>query len=300
MLSYFSFMGRANEHALARWDSLEAEGTPAQLIARSTVVLALLGLIALFDALSGPDIHLYVFYLVPILLATAQLGPRIGVTLCLACVVINASASWMNEGRFGLAEWVTAAARLLVSLLVVAGWWRLHAMGVALAKLSLADALTGLPNRRACILRGEAELARARRSGEPLSLLFLDLDDFKSVNDELGHKTGDVLLCSVGTELRSLIRESDFAARLGGDEFVVLLPSTGSEGGRRIGEAVHGRLRELFASRSIRCGASIGVTTFPNMPEKFDQVIQSADELMYQMKRAGKDGVLQRDAAGYA
>ncbi|WP_170304284.1 GGDEF domain-containing protein [Duganella radicis] len=159
----------------------------------------------------------------------------------------------------------------------------------------MVDSLTGLQNRRACLLRGQAEFARMHRTGEQLSLMFIDLDNFKTVNDQFGHKAGDRLLRMTAAELRRVLRHSDFAVRLGGDEFATILPGTDGAGGRSLAEIVHICLNRLFEIAGFDVSASVGVATFRAVPAHFEEVLQRGDELMYEIKRAGKDGVLQRD-----
>jgi len=265
--------------------------------------MAALGAMGLFlgiaglDFLGGPEIHLFVFYLLPVLYVTSQFGQRAGMISCVLGVASASFVAWVGDGTAGINEWVTAAARLMVSLTVVAGWGRLHDMGMALAELSMVDPLTGLHNRRACYWHGEAELVRMRRTAECLSLMFIDLDNFKAVNDSHGHKAGDQLLRATAMELRRLIRESDVAARVGGDEFAVILPRTDGEGGRNLAQAVHANLQSLFQSLNVQTSASIGVATFRRAPASFEAVLHGADELMYEIKASGKDGVRQQNVS---
>jgi diguanylate cyclase (GGDEF)-like protein len=161
--------------------------------------------------------------------------------------------------------------------------------------LSVTDDLTGLYNSRYLnqVLRRESK--RASRSGRPLSLLFLDLDGFKTVNDTHGHLCGSRALVEAAGVIRRCARETDVAARFGGDEFAVILPDTGSDGAVAVAERVQER---IFAYHflgddglDIHLTASIGVATFPDMAASAEELVKAADTAMYRVKDAGKNGV---------
>lgn len=161
--------------------------------------------------------------------------------------------------------------------------------------LSVTDDLTGLYNSRYLnqVLRRETK--RASRSGRPLSLLFIDLDGFKSINDTHGHLYGSRALVEAAAVIRSSARETDVVARFGGDEFALILPDTGSEGAIAVGE----RIRERIAAHpfladdglNIRLTASVGVATLPDVAASAEELIQAADKAMYAVKDAGKNGI---------
>jgi two-component system cell cycle response regulator len=161
--------------------------------------------------------------------------------------------------------------------------------------LSVTDDLTSLYNSRylAQVLRRETK--RAARSGRPLSLLFLDLDGFKSINDTHGHLFGSRALVEAAAVIRSSARETDMVARYGGDEFALVLPDTGSEGASAVGERVRERLdahRFLEADGlRITLTASVGVATFPDAAATVEALIQAADLAMYWVKERGKNGI---------
>ena len=158
------------------------------------------------------------------------------------------------------------------------------------------DDLTRLPLRSAFIEAASAAMAEARARGAPVSLLVMDVDHFKLINDTYGHLQGDDVLVTVAGILRGNLRAGDVAARYAGDEFVALLPGTGMEGAResaeRIAQAVRGhafRLRDRAGSASVTL--SIGVATFPEHGDDPDALFSSADRALYQVKRQGRDGV---------
>jgi diguanylate cyclase (GGDEF)-like protein/PAS domain S-box-containing protein len=164
-------------------------------------------------------------------------------------------------------------------------------------ELAYFDSLTGLPNRRFLVDELHRVLGRNGRSGETGALLFLDLDNFKLLNDTLGHGVGDLLLHQVAERLRHAVRDSDFVARLGGDEFVILLESLGMEAQAAANEAglVGHKLLAVCAQpyalpgRSYRSTISIGITMFATDSGGADVVLRQADMAMYQAKAGGRD-----------
>lgn len=173
-------------------------------------------------------------------------------------------------------------------------------------ELAFRDALTGLPNRRQFLERLESAIAQARRSGRSIALLFLDLDNFKLVNDSLGHQPGDELLKEVARRLSGVVRLSDYVsrpvamdgmglvARLGGDEFIVMLtelhdPRAASAVARRMLETLTDTIR--IAGHELHVTASIGVSLFPADAESTEDLIRGADAAMYKAKSSGRNNV---------
>jgi diguanylate cyclase (GGDEF)-like protein/PAS domain S-box-containing protein len=161
-----------------------------------------------------------------------------------------------------------------------------------LAYLAYHDALTGLPNRILVEQEIDLALARARRAGGAAALMFVDLDDFKEVNDRLGHAAGDRLLANVSARLRSVLRDSDVLARQGGDEFLVLLGDL-SDDPTAAAESVAGKLLNallepfVVAGTEVRTGASIGVSLYPDDAADTEALLRHADVAMYRAKAAG-------------
>ncbi|AUL99797.1 diguanylate cyclase [Rhodocyclaceae bacterium] len=154
------------------------------------------------------------------------------------------------------------------------------------------DALTGLPNRRLWLSRAQTALHAARRHGDTLAVLFLDLDQFKHVNDSLGHPAGDLLLATVAGRLSACLRDEDVLARLGGDEFVALLPrlaqpEDAAAVARKMLAAMHAPVE--IGGQELRASVSIGIALHPNDGHDIDTLLKHADTAMYGAKEAGRN-----------
>jgi diguanylate cyclase (GGDEF)-like protein len=161
--------------------------------------------------------------------------------------------------------------------------------------LSVTDDLTQLYNSRFLNDALRKESKRAMRSGWPLSLLFIDLDGFKKINDAYGHLLGSRALIDAAGIIKSCSRETDIVARFGGDEFAILLPETGSEGAQMVARRLRDRMaRHVFladSSSGNRVTASIGVATMPDAADTAERLLQAADAAMYRVKVTGKNGI---------
>ncbi|OIQ97235.1 putative diguanylate cyclase YcdT [mine drainage metagenome] len=172
-----------------------------------------------------------------------------------------------------------------------------HAMVAAnrrLAEMAARDPLTGLMNARAYYARCEAALKLAARTGTPFSILFIDLDHFKQVNDRHGHEAGDIVLKSVAAALSRGLRDSDLLGRIGGEEFSALLPDTGQEGAAVLAEKLRQEVEYLMpdiGGTCLRITASIGVASGDGQSGGVAAVQKQADEAMYRAKQAGRNRV---------
>jgi diguanylate cyclase (GGDEF)-like protein len=198
---------------------------------------------------------------------------------------------------------------LLISLLMLIGIWGLRLMFIdlrhheeTLARLAATDPLTGLTNRRGAIDLMVRELLRASRAGTPCSLLMLDLDRFKDINDRHGHAAGDAMLRAIAARFRAELRTADIVGRIGGEEFLVLLPETDAARAGQVAErlrAAIANIRVTTATAAIRITASIGATTLTGFrctnaagaERLLDAAMRDADRLLYQAKAGGRDRV---------
>jgi diguanylate cyclase (GGDEF)-like protein len=158
-------------------------------------------------------------------------------------------------------------------------------------ELARIDPLTNVPNRRAFYEALDRERVRSLRYHRPLTIAYVDLDNFKKVNDSLGHAVGDELLLQVAAGLSRNLRASDYVGRLGGDEFAVLLPETDAAAAKLVLGKLRLRLLEEMKAHGWQVTFSIGAATFLDPPDSLDVIIRMADETMYAIKAHGKDNV---------
>ncbi|MGZ4291273.1 MAG: GGDEF domain-containing protein [Gaiellaceae bacterium] len=159
---------------------------------------------------------------------------------------------------------------------------------------ALTDDLTSLPNRRRFMTEFRREAQRADRAGTPLSVIVLDIDDFKRINDTWGHETGDLVLRGLSEALAEATRSVDLAARLGGEEFAVLLPNTDAVGAHGVAERIQRDLATMAVTAGgsvVRVTASFGISSFPDLASLPD-LLNDADRCLYEAKRAGKDRIV--------
>jgi diguanylate cyclase (GGDEF)-like protein len=191
-----------------------------------------------------------------------------------------------DEETAALAEWLASQAGVALENA------RLHDV---VQRQASTDDLTGLVNRRRFIEALQAEIERARRFGSPLTVILADLDDFKRVNDELGHHAGDIVLRSFADLMRSHVREVDVPGRIGGEEFAIVLPETDADGAARVAE----RMRQALGAvslrveddRSVRVTASFGVADL-QADQSGDDLLRAADAALYRAKANGKNKVI--------
>lgn len=272
--------------------------------ALSRVLLLVAGVLAVLlidgvDYLTRERLHLELFYVFPVGLIAWHLGRRAALFVGVLTAVV-----WLATDRLADPSRTMVWVPVWNSLLRVAFFSIVAEVLVRLREalreaqyLSSRDALTQALNARAFLRAVETEVARCRRYGHPFSVAYIDIDDFKRVNDRHGHQVGDELLRRVSEVLRSQLRQVDVVARLGGDEFAVLLPETRLPAARTALDKIQGRLEASLSADLPRITLSIGLVTFEEAPRDVDEVIHRADALMYEVKRAGKAS-LRAEAAG--
>lgn len=214
-----------------------------------------------------------------------QISTVIGIAVALAWSITEAAIIWPDfPMAASLLNLFTRSVAFTVLGRVVLKLWRK-------SEYAQKDMLTGLANRMELLEKLEIEQARSERSGRAYSLLYLDIDRFKSLNDGYGHHVGDDALKLVAGILQASSREADVAARVGGDEFVLLLPDTDAGASCVLIERIGQATKQAFAARSWDISVSIGQATKTGRTKKPDWVIQVADEDMYETKRAKQQAV---------
>jgi len=258
-------------------------------LALGVVMIAVIGAL---DLLTGPEIGLSVFYLVPIGFITWTAGRTAGIALSLLSAGVWLAAD-LGGGLVysspAIPYW-NAGVRLALFLIVT---HTLAALSVSL-EWARTDYLTGLVNTRGFHDLAFKQLHQARRSGRTYSLAYLDIDDFKSVNDELGHLTGDALLRLLGDTLRQATRKSDIVARVGGDEFAIWFLDAGFETAVSAMRHIQETLQTAAAKGGRKVTFSVGLATFQEPSESIAESVAQADSLMYAAKQAGKNTIVHR------
>lgn len=261
----------------------------------TAIGLLLVVLLGFVDHITGPQISVAIFYLIPVLLVSWYAGIRpsalIGVLSALTWLLADITAG-ARYAQPAIRYW-NASVMLGFFIIIAALVSNLRRALDREQQRSRIDFLTGVYNARAFNEIADAEQIRARRYEHPITVAYLDIDDFKKVNDEFGHPTGDALLVWVGKTLRESLRSTDMVARVGGDEFAILLPETAEEASRVVLEKLHRVLRERMKQHDWPVTFSIGAATFLTPPESLEQMIGEADRLMYAAKRGGKNKVEQ-------
>ncbi len=254
--------------------------------------IALICVVSLLDYLTG-DIPFSIFYLIPICFITWYTGTQTGILTSVACALIyffDEYTDVMIPAYWPLIYW--NATIILGFFLVVT--YSLSRLKSALDKekiYSRTDYLTQALNGRSFRELVENELIRAKRYERQITVVYIDLDDFKLVNDTFGHSVGDELLCQVVQTIRNTLRRTDVVARLGGDEFAVLLPETSSEQAKVLIDRIQEFLVDVMRENKWPVTFSIGVASFVRPPSSFDELIKAADSTMYTAKKDGKNKV---------
>lgn len=269
--------------------------------ALSVWIASVLGVVVIggVDYLTGTELRVYPLYFAPVSLVAWYIGRSGALAVAALCAV-----SWLGSNLLaGLqysspAVWVVntlvqGSSCVIVGLLIAT----LRAALMREQGLSRTDPLTSLLNGRAFYEEGDRLLALCRRKGRPITMAYLDLDNFKTVNDERGHQAGDELLRRVAALLQASIRPSDIAARLGGDEFAVLLPEVGAHDAALMLERLRSLLADTLGSNQPPVSGSIGGVTFVTAPDSVEEMVHQADSRMYVAKAAGKNRV-QLEIAG--
>jgi diguanylate cyclase (GGDEF)-like protein len=252
----------------------------------------MIGAIGLLDHATGIELRLYPLYVAPVALASWRLGLRAGLMMSLLALATWAGSHLLAGQSFPAWAWaLNALAHLTAFAVVVLLVVFLQRSKTAERRLARTDPLTGLLNARAFYEVASAEFERQRRYPHTMTLAFVDLDNFKEVNDRHGHKIGDKALVEVATAMRAATRAADILSRLGGDEFALLLPETDIEGARRLLQRLSAGVAQAMAASSWPVSCSIGAVTFDTPPDNVDAIVTAADHLMYRVKASGKSAV---------
>ena len=255
--------------------------------------LVLIGIVGVLEFLTGYEIEFSLFYVIPVSFVTWFTNRSLGVIASLVSAVVwlgTDAASGHSYPQLFAPLWNTFI-RLSFFVIIALLLSALRRAMEHEAQSARTDSLTGAVYSRAFYELLRREIDRLERYGRFFTLVYIDLDNFKAVNDQFGHVAGDQALWSVADFIRGHIRRTDIAARLGGDEFAVLLPETHQEVARVAVSSLRLGLLEEMRQKQWPVTFSIGVLTCQAAAPAVDALARMADELMYAVKREGKNGV---------
>ena len=271
---------------------LEQRGDPKGLKILALGVVGVL-LVGWLDLWSGNELRIFPLYYAPIAWVAWRVSRELGVLLALMSSSLWICAMWLGNPPWSIFMYISNGVMQGFSFVLIALLVGHLAHHIEIErKLSRQDSLTDLHNARSFHEMAELLLAGARRSSRPLTLAYLDLDNFKQVNDHHGHMEGDRALIEVARVLRQELRESDVAARLGGDEFAVLLPDTGESAAEVALERLRRHIVAAMRARNWPITTSMGAVAFHSAPASVAEAVHRADELMYRVKAIGKDRLM--------
>jgi len=257
------------------------------------ISLLLLLIVSAIDYFTGEEIGLSIFYVIPVMIMAWYLGRISGIIMSFA-----AAAAWYIANT-AAGHVYSHAAIPIWNAVVRLGFFLLIGLFMSILKdvlgheqdLARTDSLTGVVNTRHFYELAEVELARAKRYRHTFSIAYMDLDNFKEVNDVYGHSAGDELLCFIAGTMRDNIRSSDVVARLGGDEFALLLPETKDGDADRVMKKLCSMINEGMPQYRFPVTLSVGLITYIAPPESVEDMVREVDGLMYSVKKSTKNAI---------
>ena len=262
---------------------------PVTLAASAILVLAVAG----FDYATGTELRVFPLYFLPVLAVSLRLGRWPGLGTAAAC-----AAAWALSNHLAGMRGSWPAIGLANLLVMAIAFAAIALLGAAQRQwlqreraISRTDGLTGLLNGRGFFEAAAVELARSARYRHPLTVAYVDLDDFKVVNDRFGHARGDAVLVAVAHAIRRASRSTDLVARLGGDEFVVILPETDRDAAEAALDKLRSRAQEAAGRDGMKVTASVGSVSFTKPPDDVETLVHEADQAMYAVKAGGKNAL---------
>jgi diguanylate cyclase (GGDEF)-like protein len=256
-----------------------------------TIAFTLVITIGITDYVTGTDFSVLIYYVVPVFIATWFISASAGFVISISCVV-----AWALADRIFLRTF-TSAFIPYWNLTMYLGFLFVTTYFLRLLKTSLeqerqvarTDFLTRAVSRRHFLELAESEINRARRYTHPFTAVYIDIDNFKTINDTFGHDIGDELLIHVVATIKDQVRTSDIVARLGGDEFMIFFPETGAETAMAAIDKVRRVLLLAMGKNNWLVTFSFGMVTFATPPWSVDHMIKLTDDLMYEGKKSGKN-----------
>ncbi|MCR4315989.1 MAG: GGDEF domain-containing protein [Planctomycetes bacterium] len=257
------------------------------IIAAALILTAGVGAL---DHFTGFELSFSIFYLLPVVFVSWYVN-RAGYVIAIVCasvwLVVDQSSG--HEYSHPLIPYWNSVVRMSFFLLISLLLQRIKAHVLKEETLARVDGLTGAMNSRAFLEAADRLVALSARSRKPFTLAYIDIDDFKKVNDTKGHSEGDRALKAVARTLMASVRGADISARLGGDEFAVFLPDTDTAEATVALDRIRENLTLSAKEGEWAIGFSIGAAVFKSPPAKIEEALKLADELMYAVKNSGKN-----------
>jgi diguanylate cyclase (GGDEF)-like protein len=259
----------------------------------TVVGITIIGLLGILDYTTGNELTLSLFYLIPIVLVTWVVDRDTGLFMSFisGLALLGAEIAAGQTYSHPIFYLLNTLVRILFYVVVVYLVTELQKSRREEQLAARTDFVTGAINARYFNELLQMEISRIRRYPHPITLVYVDVDNFKLVNDLFGHKIGDEVLRCIATEVKSQLRTTDTVARLGGDEFVMLLPSTRQPEARLVVSKLYAHLIENMRQRSWPVTFSMGVVTCEFSPYSAEQLVNMADELMYEVKNSTKNDI---------
>lgn len=263
------------------------------LLTSLVVSLLLILLIGILDYTTGYEFGISLFYLIPVSISLWFAGNLAGgiISVLSALVWLMADVSAGKTHVYMAVNYWNAFIRLGFFLTVILILSSLKRSLEREKELARTDNLTGAVNSRIFMSTLKMEIARTHRSRAPFTLSYIDIDHFKTINDRLGHSTGDAALKTVAAIMRNNLRETDVLGRLGGDEFAILFPGLGSDDAQVAIPKIRSQLLDEMKKYDWPVTFSIGVLTINRARHSVEDYIKKADDLMYTVKKQGKNSI---------
>lgn len=252
-------------------------------------------IVGIIDYITGEEFVFSIFYLFPVMFVTWFTNKWYGIfnSTISAVAIFLADFEMLYKYSYPLIHFWNIIIRLGIFLILVYILSMLKNSFKRLQELARIDGLTGMLNRRFFYELADVELKRAHRYSHPTTVVYLDLDNFKQINDNLGHSAGDKVLIEISKAIKQNLRQTDIIARLGGDEFVLLLPEAGYDSAYDVIKKVKSTVLSVSETNGWNVTCSIGAVTCSDIQCSIEDIIKKADALMYEAKSSGKNMIVQ-------